>query len=237
MMNVARSGYIPGVTSQRRKPRKDQQRNREALLAAAREEFASRGIEAPLDVIAKRAGLGNATLYRHFPDRQALVTEILRFNLRRSAAALAEALQQPTGWDGLVGYLSWHFAEQLHNAAYMSALRAVPAGRDPAIDALRDQTVAALERLIARAKAEGAMRADRWIEDIFLALALNETLVTAGHRDLRSASSRFLELTLTALATHPTPAESSEEPEDVLALRRTLGHELAGLPDPDYGAV
>jgi AcrR family transcriptional regulator len=225
------------VESNERKPRKDQQRNRERLLAAARDEFAIHGIDAPLDAIARRAGLGNATLYRHFPDRQTLVTEILRFNLRRSVAALAEALQQPTGWDGLVGYLSWHFVEQLDNAAYMSALRAVPAGRDPGVDALRDQTVANLERLIARAKAEGAMRADRWIEDIFLALALNETLATAGYRDLRSASSRFLELTLTTLATHPVPGESTEEPEDILALRRTLGHELAGLAHPDRGVV
>jgi AcrR family transcriptional regulator len=225
------------VESNERKPRKDQQRNRERLLAAARDEFAIHGIDAPLDAIARRAGLGNATLYRHFPDRLTLVTEILRFNLRRSVAALAEALQQPTGWDGLVGYLSWHFVEQLDNAAYMSALRAVPAGRDPGVDALRDQTVANLERLIARAKAEGAMRADRWIEDIFLALALNETLATAGYRDLRSASSRFLELTLTTLATHPVPGESTEEPEDILALRRTLGHELAGLAHPDRGVV
>lgn len=223
------------MESNERKPRKDQQRNRERLLAAARDEFAIHGIDAPLDAIARRAGLGNATLYRHFPDRQTLVTEILRFNLRRSVAALAEALQQPTGWDGLVGYLSWHFVEQLDNAAYMSALRAVPAGRDPGVDALRDQTVANLERLIALAKAEGAMRADRWIEDIFLALALNETLATAGYRDLRSASSRFLELTLTTLATHPVPGESTEEPEDILALRRTLGHELAGLAHPDRG--
>jgi hypothetical protein len=49
------------------------------------------------------------------------------------------------------------------------------------------------------------MRADRWIEDIFLALTLNETLASAGHRDLRSASLRFLELTLTSLATNPAP--------------------------------
>lgn len=221
------------MTPRESRPRKDQQRNREALLSAARREFAAHGIDAPVDAIAKRAGLGNATLYRHFPDRQALISETLRFNLHRSTAALADALQQPTGWDGLVAYLSWHFAEQLENAAYMSALRAVPAGRDPDIDALRDQTVADLDQLITRAKAEDAMRADRWIEDIFLALALNESLASAGHRDVRSASSRFLELTLTALATHPTPAEATHEPEAILALRRTLGHELAGLPGPD----
>lgn len=216
-----------------RKPRKDQQRNREALLSAARALFASSGIDAPLDVIAKNAGLGNATLYRHFPTRQTLVVEVLRLNLQRSSAALTQALQQQAGWDGLVDYLSWLFAEQLDNAAYMSALRAVPAGQDPGIDALRSKTVDDLEQLIARAKSEGSMRADRWIEDIFLALTLNETLATTSHRDLRSASQRFLDLTLAALAATPAPPGSRYEPEAVLALRRTLGHELAGLPDAD----
>jgi AcrR family transcriptional regulator len=219
------------------KPRKDQQRNREALLSAARQEFAIHGIDAPLDVIARRAGLGNATLYRHFPSRQALVAEILRFNLRRSAVVLSEALQRSAGWDGLVDYLSWLFAEQLDNAAYMSALRAVPAGRDADVDAIRDQTVADLNQLITRAKSEGSMRADRWIEDIFLALTLNETLAGAGHRDVRSASLRFLELSLTALAADPTPAGSTDEPEVILALRRTLGQEVAGLPDPAGSAT
>ena len=221
------------MTTIGRKPRKDQQRNREALLSTAREVFASQGIDAPLDVIAKRAGLGNATLYRHFPTRQALVVEVLRFNLQRSTAALAEALGQPTGWDGLFDYLSWLFAEQLDNAAYMSALRAVPAGHDASVDAIRDQTVTNLNQLITRAKAEGSMRADRWIEDIFLALTLSETLASAGHRDLRSASLRFLELTLAALATNPASVISPpDEPDAILALRRTLGHELAGLPKP-----
>lgn len=235
MENAAPSDYIPCMRSEERRPRKDQLRNREALLTAAREEFAIHGVDAPLDAIARRARLGNATLYRHFPNRLALITEILRLNLQRSASVISEASQQATGWDGLVEYLSWHFGEQLDNAAYMSALRAVPAGRDTAIDAMRDQTVAALEKLISRAKAEGVMRADRWIEDIFLALALNEALANAGYRDLRSASLRFLELTLSALASHPMPPDSTGEPETILALRHTLGHELAGLSDRGSG--
>lgn len=218
------------MTKNERKPRKDQQRNRKALLAAAMDVFAAQGIDAPLDGVAQRAGLGNATLYRHFPTRQALVTEILRANLLRSAGALATALEQPTGWDGMVDYLDWHFGEQLENIAYMSALRAVPAGQDPGIDTLRDQTVADLEQLIGRGKAEGSLRADRWIEDIFLALSLNEMLASSGSRNLRSISARFLELTLAAFAADPPPPGSAEEPASVLALRRTLGHEIAGLP-------
>jgi AcrR family transcriptional regulator len=89
------------MSARERKPRKDRERNRKALLSAAREVFANHGVDAPLDLVAKRAGLGNATLYRHFPTRQDLVVKILRFNLQRSSAAHTAALHQPAGWDGL----------------------------------------------------------------------------------------------------------------------------------------
>jgi AcrR family transcriptional regulator len=56
--------------------RADARRNREALLAAARDVFTERGLDAPLDDVAKRAGIGNATMYRHFPTRQDLIVAV-----------------------------------------------------------------------------------------------------------------------------------------------------------------
>ena len=229
-MFPARSAYIGRVETPRRPARRDQQRNRQALLRAAREEFRQRGIDAPLDAIARRAGVSNATLYRHFPQRRDLVAEILIGNLERSAAELAVAESSPSAWDGLVGYLTWHFAAQVDDPAYMSGLRAVPAGENEQVDRLRNGTNEALRVLVERAKAEGALRADRWIEDIYLALALNETLGRTGFADPHQASRRFLELTLTSLAARPSPADDSGEPDTVLSLRRTLGRQLAGLP-------
>lgn len=216
------------------RPRKDQERNRHSLVAAATKVFAERGLDAPLDAIVKRAGLGNATLYRHFPHRRDLIVEVLLINLARSERVLTDAFESESGWDGFATYLEWLFTEQIENLAYMSALRAVPAGQNTDVDRLRDHTLAQLQELIRRAKTEGRFRADRWIEDVFLLLALNEQLAHAGHTDPASASQRFLELTLTSVANEPAVDLESPAPQTVLALRRTLGHELAGLA-PDLG--
>jgi AcrR family transcriptional regulator len=214
------------------RPRRDQERNRRSLVTAAVEVFAEQGLDAPLDAIGKRAGLGNATLYRHFPRRQDLIVEVLLIELARNERVLADALERESGWDGFVTYLAWLFTEQIENLAYMSALRAVSAGQNTDVDRMRDQTLAQLQELIGRAKTEGRFRADRWIEDVYLLLALNEQLAHSGHTGPASASQRFLELALTSLANDPAVDGESPPPPTVLALRRTLGHELAGLaPD------
>ncbi|MGW0901851.1 TetR/AcrR family transcriptional regulator, partial [Streptomyces goshikiensis] len=69
----------PDAPSRVPKPRADAVRNRERILVAAREMLVETGVEAPLDEIARRAGVGNATLYRHFPDRAALVHHVVLF--------------------------------------------------------------------------------------------------------------------------------------------------------------
>ncbi|GGP49913.1 TetR/AcrR family transcriptional regulator [Saccharothrix coeruleofusca] len=71
-----------------RKPRADAQRNRDAILAAARETFEAEGVLAPLDGIALRAGVGNATLYRNFPTRDDLLAAVIADSI---AKALSEA--------------------------------------------------------------------------------------------------------------------------------------------------
>lgn len=67
--------------------RRDARRNRELLVEAAHEVFAEQGLEAPLDVIARRAGVGNATLYRHFPTRADLVVAVYRHQIDACAEA------------------------------------------------------------------------------------------------------------------------------------------------------
>ncbi len=70
-----------------RKPRVDSVRNREQLMAAAKAAFTERGADAPLEEIARRAGLGIGTLYRHFPTREALLAAVYRREVEQLANA------------------------------------------------------------------------------------------------------------------------------------------------------
>jgi AcrR family transcriptional regulator len=221
-----------------RRPRADQQRNRQALLDAARELFAKRGLDVPLDDIAKRSGLSNPTLYRHFPDRGSLIIEVVLEHLERHEQALDDALSQDCGWAGLTQFLDWLFIQQVNEVDHLAALRAIPAGQNAAVDGLRQRTLGAFEELIRRAKSEGAMRADRWAEDIYLFLFLNEQLARLTDTPTPAASRRLLRLALDALASdrNRQPADDQAgEPEEIRVLHRTLGHDLAGLPRADSG--
>ncbi|MFJ3667059.1 helix-turn-helix domain-containing protein [Streptomyces sp. NPDC090106] len=93
-------------------------RNRAALITAAREVYAESGLGAPLSAIARQAGVGQGVLYRHFPDRTALVIAILEENVRQIELAAA----QP-GMDisRMLGVLTWH---QTESAAFVGMLRA-----------------------------------------------------------------------------------------------------------------
>ncbi|MFJ4838687.1 TetR/AcrR family transcriptional regulator [Streptomyces sp. NPDC088746] len=91
-------------------------RNRAALVAAAREIYAAQGLDAPLSAIARRAGVGQGVLYRHFPDRDAVATAVLEENVRQieQAAAADDML-----FADVLGVLTWHLTE---SAAFLGLL-------------------------------------------------------------------------------------------------------------------
>ena len=221
------------MTTPARRPRADQQRNRAALAQAARELVGRRGLNVPLDDIAKRAGVSNATLYRHYPDRTAILVDVVLASLSRHDEALQLALAEPSGWTGLVSFLEFLFDQQLDEVEHLGALRAIPAGTNTEVDQLRARTLNGFSELVGRAKAEGSFRADRFEEDIVLVLFLNEQLSRLDETPQRAASQRLLRLALSAVTTRPVPAAGTEADDDVLTLRHTLGHDVAGLPRSD----
>ena len=109
-------------------PRRDAERNRARLIETGREVFAELGPDAPLEEIARRAGVGIGTLYRHFPTREALVEAIFAEHIGRGARRGGGRRRRPrTRWAGLVGFLERVLELQARNLPLRSVFLRVPA--------------------------------------------------------------------------------------------------------------
>src|SRR4051812_42378530 len=108
-----------------RAPRKDALRNRELLIVAAREVFAERGLDASLDDVARRAGVGVGTAYRHFANKHELVAAIFQQAIVEIAALAQTALAAQDPWDGLVQFLEGTLDAQTVNRGLREVLMGV----------------------------------------------------------------------------------------------------------------
>ena len=134
--------------------RADARRNEEQVLQAARDLFVERGIDCPLEEIARRAGVGIGTLYRRFGDRDGLVRAVLVDALELSRAS-AEAALEAEG-DGLGG-LARYLREMLDVRVSAVIPLALDRMRDPAFDEPREASASAVERLVAAAHEDGSL--------------------------------------------------------------------------------
>ncbi|MFD6190275.1 TetR/AcrR family transcriptional regulator [Streptomyces sp. NPDC060275] len=150
--------------------RRDARRNRELLLEAAHEVFTEQGLDAALDVIARRAGVGNATLYRHFPTRAALVDAVFRDSLTGTMDAGERARKAPDAWAGLAAYLEVVFgtlaADRGSNDLMTTHLRGVES-----LEAVHEHNRRTVDTLLTRLRDEGTVRADVTTEDVLFGLA------------------------------------------------------------------
>ncbi|WP_435827485.1 TetR/AcrR family transcriptional regulator [Actinoplanes philippinensis] len=96
--------------------RRDAQRNRERIIEAAGEVFATRGFAATLDDVAHHAGVGVGTVYRRFPTKEELIDAVFTDRLEDLVTLAEEALTAPSAWEGLTGFLRtsarWHAADR-----------------------------------------------------------------------------------------------------------------------------
>jgi AcrR family transcriptional regulator len=168
LSEAGEASTMPETTGQRppRPPRRDAARNRRLLLTAAAEVFAERGTAASLKDVADRAGLGVGTVYRHMPDKQAVIVTLLRPQLERLASAASAAVESPGDpTERFFGLLSRTSAAMAGSKALTELL--VEAG--PLPEELRDliqDILATVGKLMARAQAEGRLRADLAPTDI-----------------------------------------------------------------------
>lgn len=182
-----------------RRTRSDALRNREQILNATVDLMVEQGPGVPLDMIAKRAKVGIATLYRHFPDRMVLLRQVTLGILTRSAEAAKRALdEEPDAFTALSRYL--HDAIDLRIGVVMPMLaRRVPTDDELAAAHLDSQN--AMEALVKAAHAEESLRADVGSGDIgLLMIRMTPPLpVALSAEDNHRLSHRHMELMLDGL--------------------------------------
>jgi AcrR family transcriptional regulator len=180
--------------------RADARRNRERIMAAARDVLVEQGPEAPLDAIATAADVGIATLYRRFPDRQALVRAVVLDVLERSAGEARRALdEEPDTFQALARYL--HRALDLRVSAVMPALLGLIPPDDDEIASIRTISWGLFQQLVDQAHAAGTLRPDATFVDVGqLLVRLARPLPGPIPRDLdNQVAHRHLELVLDGL--------------------------------------
>jgi AcrR family transcriptional regulator len=150
--------------------RADALRNRDRIVSAARQVFAAQGPQAALDEIARTAGVGNATLYRHFPCRADLMSQVMREVIERIAGRAQAALDEGRdAFDVLSQVLLATIDEQV--GALCTVLGAMAMEEDPELRAARDRLTAVTEQLVHRSQRSGALRADVSAGDLVMATA------------------------------------------------------------------
>lgn len=139
--------------------RRDAERNRARIVAAARETFAELGVDAPVEEIARRAGVGVGTVYRRFPGKEDLIDAVLEDALASFVGIAKEALETPDAWEGFCEYVQRGMELNAANRGLHELMSTREHGRER-IGAVRAQMRPLVGKLISRAQAEGKLRAD-----------------------------------------------------------------------------
>ncbi|MER6526784.1 helix-turn-helix domain-containing protein [Streptomyces sp. NPDC001508] len=152
------------------RPRADALRNRERIVGAAREMFVEHGPDVPFDEIARRAGVGNATVYRNFPDRDALVREVVCSVMDRTAQAAEQALAE-TGdaFEALERFV--HVAADERISALCPMVSSTFDQNHLDLKAARERVEDIIGEVMDRARSAGQLRPDVGVGDVMVAVA------------------------------------------------------------------
>ncbi|MBH0778992.1 TetR/AcrR family transcriptional regulator [Nocardia bovistercoris] len=200
--------------------RSDAKRNRDALVAAAREVFLERGLDAPLKEIAARAGVAIGTLYNRFPTRDDLIAAAVEDRVEAGSRVAEAALAIDDPWDSFV-YMVVKVCELQASDRLLGdlALRTAPSA---AFARAREYGHGLMRQIITRAKDAGVLRPDWVLEDIAFISWSHIRIVEATAHIAPDAWRRNLALVLDGLrasAAHPLPAPPITEDQLMRALR------------------
>ncbi|MFC8800129.1 TetR/AcrR family transcriptional regulator [Promicromonospora sp. NPDC057138] len=182
--------------------RSDARDNRERILQVARTTFAEEGLDVSMREVARRAGVGPATLYRRFPTKEALVTEAFGEQMTTCSAIVEAALRDPDPWHGFRTVIEevcvMHALDRGFTAAFMTAF-------PKAVDFAEERTRAlrALAELIQRAKDAGGLRRDFVLDDVILLIMANSGIRATSREAAVAATRRFVALQVQSIGARP----------------------------------
>ena len=180
--------------------RADALRNYERLIAAARAAFTELGANAPLDDIAQRAGVGNATLYRHFPTRQALLEAVYRDHIEALCHLGEGLLTAPSPGEGLVEWLRAVVAQGSTDRGVAASLMTAMGVTETDVSWCRGAVFATATALLERAQSAGDIRADVTVRQL-LKFVNAIALATEGEPGKCEQADQLLSLLLDGLRT------------------------------------
>jgi AcrR family transcriptional regulator len=195
--------------------RADARRNRERIVAAASACFAQEGMECQMSVIAKVAGVGSATVFRHFPAKRELAVAVMEQRMAETEELLERELENPDATRGLRTVVE-HFVESMVSDRGLKQAALGEFTPDDAMLEKRDEIFEQVDRCLERAKEQGGVRPD--IELVDLIVLTQGIAQAAGPLELSAPGSwrRFLALGLRGVLTEgaedplpPTPADAA----------------------------
>jgi AcrR family transcriptional regulator len=147
-------------------------------VAAAREVFGERGVEASLEEIARRAGVGVGTLYRHFATREALVEAVFERRIGELMTVAEASAAEPDGWRALVRCLEQMLEIQAGDRMLQDVFLRSPPGTGR-VERVREELRQLLEQMLERAREQGSLRDDFGFPDLALLFWSFSTLIDA----------------------------------------------------------
>jgi AcrR family transcriptional regulator len=181
----------------KRKPRADSARNRQLLIDAAKAGFSEAGLNVSLEEIARRAGVGIGTLYRHFPSREAVVEAVYRREVEQLAEAVPQLLEKSTAGEALHQWMHL-FVDYIATKRLIAPSLAAAVGKSPTLYASSLELITnAISTLVKRAVASGEVRKDIDPSDLLRAMVG----VSYGNPDLgwEASARRLIDLLMDGL--------------------------------------
>jgi AcrR family transcriptional regulator len=182
--------------------RSDARDNRVRILDATRSAFVTSGLDVPIREIARRAGVGPATVYRHFPTKEVLVAEAFTGRMLAWRAIMDEGLADPDPWHGFCVTVEKLCVLQARDHGFITAFKAAfPRALDFAAN--RSSSLTSAAELIRRAKDTGHLRSDAVLEDVILMITANAGIHASTPAAGIAASRRFAALMIQAFQASP----------------------------------